>query len=167
MADLKSAAPVETEKSGAYLHTREQIPEAPEGGGKVFLSRNAIVFAGILFTIGITAIAFTARDGWTTHRDFVTALPVPLWSMGGIALGLLAVRSKWNAASFPLIFILVSIMLAGFMLLRNDQAGGPESTRRALAAISGLFLLVGVHWMVGNAVKSEVSDPVKPPPPAG
>ncbi len=168
MADLKSARPTESQKAGDYLHARDQLPAAPSSGVKSFLRRNALIINAIVFTAILTALAFTARDGWSTRRDFVTAVPVPLWSLGGVALALLAVRMKWGAATVPLGLIFVSMLFTGFMFLNNEYVEGHHAdARRILASIAGAALLIGANLFIVNALKGEVADPTKAPPPAG
>jgi hypothetical protein len=161
MAELTSKRPVEREKSGDYLHTRAQLPEAPEQAP--LLRRFSVIFAGIFFAICLTALAFTARDGWGTHRDFVTALPVPLWSLGGVALALLVVRMKWSGVFLGVAFLVAAALLTGYMFLNNEVIGGHETARRINASLAGLALLVGVHLLIFKAIQGEVKDPQRPP----
>ena len=166
MADLTSARPTEAEKAGEYLHTRDKLPEAPGRGTKDFIRQNSLIINAIVFAAIFTALAFTARDGWATRRDFVTAVPVPLWSLAGVALALFAVRMKWGAATIPLGLIFVSMLFTGFMFLNNEYVEGNHAdARKILGAIAGATLLIGTNLLIANAVKSEVTDPTKPPPP--
>lgn len=165
MANLKAAAPIEEQKSGAYLHDRSRIPAGPERDWKQWAADNQGYLWGIAFGLLLTAAVMQTRDAWESHRDWVPpALLVPS-VLGGLALGHLGQRGKVNAAAVPSLLLGVTAfaLLLHYWMKEEHPDSGAMLTALTITAYA--TLIGAVHWLIAAIIFVEATDPTRPPEP--
>src|SRR5438094_957595 len=138
MADLSVAAPVETAKSGAYLHDRGRIPDPPARTRGEIASSFADIALGLLLALRFVALAFQTRDSWMRHRDWVVPVLVPPIVIGGVALGYLLVRGRLNAIGPAAVSLTLAVLLTMLNVWRGTYVDGTDGLQRALAILAPL-----------------------------
>lgn len=161
-ANFRDAAPQEPEKQGNYLHDRERIPAQKWARAEIVRSYGGFAL-GMLFALGLVALAFAARDSWGERRDWVVPGAVPILAVAGIALGHLIWRQQW-AASFPAFLLLLALGgLVASNIWRGQLVQGPDRGRDVLAISSGIVLALLSLYLVVALVWVEVKRPTRPP----
>ncbi|MBI5949197.1 MAG: hypothetical protein HY875_13755 [Chloroflexi bacterium] len=164
MADLTTAAPVETEKS-TFLHDRGGRPEAPKRPVAELVRDNLGLLLGLVLALGFTALAFQTRASWDSHRDWVVPMTVPIWAVAGVSLGHLLARRKVDAAFTGLMLLVVVLGLTILNIWQGTQSEGQDGARDALTISAAVALGITVLALLVGAIWVEAKDPTKAPPP--
>lgn len=165
MADLTAAAPVESAKSGDYLHSRERIPARPAATRGDLVRRFLPLALGIACAAGFVALGFQTRATWSTHRDWVIPVTAPLLAIGGVALGYLLARGRANALATGALFLALTVLLTVLNIWRGAHTDGSDGLRDALSILAGLALGGTVAAFVIAAIAVELRDPARAPAP--
>ena len=165
MANLSAKAPTEPTKSGAFLHERSRIPEAPAASRAALLQRYSGLIVGIVAGLGLLALGFQARDTWDTHRDWVIPVTVPFFAIGGVAFGLLCIRGKANALAPGMVFLTLTLLFTVLSIWRGAHVDGSDAFRNVLTVASAVFLAATIAAFTIAAIVVEVKDPTRAPAP--
>lgn len=165
MATLTAKAPVEPEKSGAYLHDRSRIPEAPPASRGQLLLRHASIIAGVAISLALTALMVQTRATWETHRDWVTAAALVPMVLAGVTLAYLYTRNKSESAALGTLCFVVAGVIITFNILRGYDTEGQDNLRDAMSIITAVFLALGVLFSVLGYFTTEIKDPTRAPDP--
>ena len=165
MATLTAKAPVEPDKSGAYLHDRSRIPEAPPASRGQLLLRHAGIIAGVALSLALTALMVQTRATWETHRDWVTAAALVPMAVAGVALGYLFARNKSEMAALGAVAFVLAGVVITFNILRGVDTEGQDNLRDAMSIITAVFLAIGVICSVAGYFLAEIKDPTRAPEP--
>jgi hypothetical protein len=163
MANFSLPAPFEPEKT-AYIHDRSNRPARPAASRGDLVRRFAGFGIGLVLAVFMVAIAFQVRDGWDNHREWVVATSGPFYALGGIALGHLLYRKKFEAAAPALVFLVLAAAVAGFDIAA-DAGDADMALRDALSIIGGILLAASIACAVFAAFWVELRNPTKVPPP--
>lgn len=164
-ATLTTPAPVETEKSGAYLHDRSRIPAGPPDTADAFLRRNVALLAGLVFTLALAALVVQTRAAWHTHRDWVPPAGVMGMAFGGLAVAHLLVRRRVDAAAAALLLVVLAAVIALFNILRGYQTDGGDALRDVMSIATTVLMGASVVAALIGFVYVEATSPTKAPQP--
>ncbi len=163
MANFSLPAPFEPEKS-TFIHDRSTRPARPAIARGDLLRRFAGLGMGLVIAALMVAIAFQVRDGWENHREWVVAMSGPFYALGGIAIGHLLARQKWEPVAPALIFLVLAALFAGFDIAADaDEAD--MALRDALSIIGGILLAISIACALFAVLWVEIRTPTKAPPP--
>jgi hypothetical protein len=165
MPDFASRRPIETEKSGAYLHERSHIPASPMASPVAWARSNAGFLLGVAFGIGLVAVAFTTRASWNVHRDWVVPALIPPIVAGGVCIGHLIGRRELNAVFPALLFLAISVAFIGFNAMRAVYVDRPDGLRDSMTIVSALSLGLTFGAALFATVWVELRRPTRAPAP--
>jgi hypothetical protein len=164
MADLTAAAPIETEKTGDYLHDMTNRPQPPESRTPDLIKRYTPGALALLLTFAVVALAFETRDSWTSHRDWVIPVNVPFFAIAGLALAHLLIRHEWLAALPGFTLLLVSsVFMAINVWIGAAGAENQDGARLFLAIAGGIGIVFGVIALLIGLVWVEAKRPTRAP----
>jgi hypothetical protein len=164
MADLRAAAPVETEKIGAYLHDRSRIPAPPATDWKARTGPFLWIGLGFVLAMGAEALAFQTRSTWYAHRDWVVPMTTPILALSGVMLGYLLWRGQLMRLAWPLSLIFLALAFTAFNIWAGRVSPHHEG-RDVLAVIIAVLLGVAVVWTILQGIVFEYRNPSRPPAP--
>ena len=165
MADFTAPAPSEAAKIGDYLHDRGRIPAAPQWTTGGLVGRYLPLALGILFAMGALALAFQTRASWSSHREWIVPVTIPVLVLGGVALGYMVARGKLTSIIWPAGFLLVVIVLTVFNAWRGSISTGHDTARNVMTIFAAILLGIAVVSLIITMVVTEVKDPAKAPAP--
>lgn len=162
MANLSVPAPFEPEKSP--IHDRTLRPANPKIPRPALFSRYWGFGLGLCFAALLLAMAFSARDGWENHREWVVAVTGPFYSLGGIAFGHVFYRRRLAPAAPAFVFLFLAAVFLGADILA-DLDDADMTARDVLSILGGICLGFAVAGAIFAAVWVELRSPTKAPPP--
>jgi asparagine N-glycosylation enzyme membrane subunit Stt3 len=165
MPNFAAPVPIETEKSGAYLHDRASMPASPSFSVMGWVKENQGFVLGLIFALGFSALAFQTRSTWHTHRDWVIPVTTPLLAIGGVCLGHLVGRRAIKALMPGLGMVALAIVLTGFNILRSVYSHGPDTARNILTVLTAIAIAAAIALCVLATVQLELRNPTKAPKP--
>lgn len=163
MANFSIPAPFEPEKS-AFIHDRTTRPARPAVARGELLRRFAGLGMGLVIAGIMLAIAFQVRAGWENHREWVVAMTGPFYAMGGIAIGHLLARQKWEPVAPALIFLALAATCAGIDIAA-DADDADLVLRDVLSIVGGILLAISIACALFAVLWVEIRTPTKAPPP--
>lgn len=163
MANFSLPAPFEPEKT-AYIHDRSNRPAAPATSRGDLVRRFSGFGLGLLFAAFMLAIAFQVRAGWDNHREWVVAMSGPFYALGGIAIGHLLYRQKWEAVAPALLFLVLAAAVAGVDIVA-DANDADMTLRDVLSIGGGILLAISIACAIFAVLWVELRNPTKAPPP--
>ena len=125
----------------------------------------ASLVLGILFGIGMVALAFQARASWESHRDWVVPVTVPLLVVAGLGLGFLAARLRWIELALPVGLLVLALVLTILNILRGIATDGEDGLRDAMTIITAVLLGFSVASLIAALAWVEFRNPIRPPAP--
>lgn len=162
--DFSVPAPVEPEKQGDYLHDRSRLPEAP---ARPQWRRAEDIFGlvSLIATIALTVVALQTWDAWDNTRDLGFVISVGIVALGGVGLGYLLWRQRWDWAGPSLIIGFLIALVIGANLWRASYVDGSDTLRDVLSIVTGILggLLIGI--VVFGYFWVEITDPTRAPEP--
>lgn len=163
MANLSIPAPIETEKS-AFLHDRTNRPPAPTTSTLELARRWSGFIAGLVLSVGLTAVLFSVRDSWENHREWLVTV-IPVLVIAGVSLGHLAVRKQIVALAPGGAFLFLALIFAGADVLADNDGGASMTTRDTLSILGGIALGVAAAAFVFALFWVELRNPTRAPTP--
>lgn len=163
MANFSLPAPFEAEKS-AFIHDRSTRPVRPAVSRAELVRRFAGLGMGLVVAGIMVAIAFQVRAGWDNHREWVVAMSGPFYAIGGISIGHLLARQKWEPVAPALIFLALAAACAGLDIVAD--AGDADMVLRDLLSVAGgILVAISIGCALFAALWVEIRTPTKAPPP--
>ena len=163
--DWRLPAPVETEKQGAYLHDRSRIPEAPPVERPELARRFGIVIMGVLFTIGLAAMAFTTLSAWDNTRDLAFVMNIGVVGIAGVGLAYLVYRGRWDFAAVGIGLAVLTLGFIGMNAARAYTSDGPDIFRDVMTVLGAITLGVLYVYVIAATIVTELKDPTHAPEP--
>jgi hypothetical protein len=165
MADFQSAAPVEPNKIGDYLHERSRIPAAPERSAGHYWTVYGGFIVGVLFALAVSALVFELRDAWESHRDWVPPAAMVPAVLGAVALGHLASRARVNAIALPAFLLFIAASGPQLNLWMHHEFPEKDGISLAITIVSALCLGIATVWLLVALLWTEATDPTHAPEP--
>ncbi|HJP40231.1 MAG TPA: hypothetical protein QGF35_00800 [Dehalococcoidia bacterium] len=162
MANFASPRPVESTKSGKFLHDKSERPGLSCTPRSQLVQRFLPLLVGIALAIALEAVVFQVRAGWGNHREWVVALSTPLYAVAGIAVAHVAFRRDWNALS-PALVLLGGVAFLTAWGVWIDADDGDGGLRDGVAIVSGILIALAVLASLVALVWVEWQRPAKPP----
>lgn len=163
MANFSIPAPVETEKS-TFLHDRTQRPAAPAASRLELAQRWGILAAGVVLSVGASALMFSVRDSWDNHREWLVTV-IPFLVIAAIGLAYLVARREIVALAPGLVFLSLALLFGGADILADNDGGASDTTRDVLSILGGISLGIAVLALVIAFFWVEIRKPTKAPTP--
>jgi len=163
MANFSIPAPFEAEKD-EYIHNRGARPARPAASSADLARRFAGLGLGLAIALGMLAIAFQSRAGWENHREWVVATNGPFFALGGIALGHLIFRRDYRGLAPAAAFLAIAIILVALDLVA-DANDGDATLRDVYSVAIGVTLAISIACAIGAALRLELKNPTRVPPP--
>jgi hypothetical protein len=164
MVDFSAPAPVEYEKQGDYLHDQSRLPEAPESRTRVKAVQLAVIL-GAGLSVAFAAAIFQLWAGWENVRNLGLIVNVSLAAFGGVSLGYLLWRQKWNWAAPGLLIALLLGALVGMNLWRAAYSEGQDNLRDFFSITAGIVGAILLIYLVFAYFWVEATDPTRAPEP--
>ena len=165
MPNFAAPIPVETEKSGAYLHDRDHLPASPVRSAMEWAKGNQGPILGLIFALGFSALAFQTRSSWHTHRDWVIPVTTPLLALGGVCMGHLVARREIKALLPGLTSVALALVLTGFNILRSFYSHGQDTPRDVMTFFTTIAIIFAIAALIFATVQVELRRPTKAPKP--
>lgn len=164
MANFTAKVPVESEKI-QYLHDRSNRPHGPKKSIRDYAASFAPLILGVLFAMGLEALAFTTRASWGGQRDWVVPTTTPLWVAGGMMLAATTWRQKLEYAMPAYGFIAIGLVFTTLNIVRGIDTTGSDHLRDFYSIAAGVVYGCGIAAAVIGWAVLEVRDPIQAPQP--
>lgn len=163
MANLSIPAPIEPEKSD-WLHDRDNRPKGPTTSRVELAKRNGGLIAGVILSVGLTAVMFSLRASWDNHREWLVTM-IPFLVIAGLALSYLVLRREWIALAPGGAFLSIALLFALFDVIADNDGGSTDTIRDVLSILGGIALGIATACLVVAVIWIEARKPYKAPTP--
>lgn len=162
MANFSDPAPFDATKPD-WLHDRHNRPAAPARTSASLIRRFLPLAAGILFAIGLEALAFQTRATFEGERDWVVPTVTPFFAIGGVALAVLLARRQIIAVTPGLLLVVIACGLTAANIWRGQVTTGHDWGRDILSIVTGVVLAAALISLTVGVVWSEAKNPTRAP----